>query len=58
MAYWVAGLWLNARALAPILKENPHLYPSNGGERFCMVAFIALGSWLWPLGRLSIEPRK
>lgn len=58
LAYWVMGLWLNARALPLVLAENPHLYPASNGERLFMLCLIALGSWLWPLGRISIEPRK
>ena len=57
-AYWVLGLWLNARVLPGVLAEHPRLYPANTGERISMVVLIALGSWLWPLGRISVTPRK
>lgn len=58
LAYWVMGLWLNARVLPGVLAEHPRLYPANTGERISMVVLIALGSWLWPLGRIEVRPRK
>lgn len=58
MAYWVLGLWLNARGLPDVLAKRQGLYPANEGERVAMVALIMLGSWFWPLGRIEVEPPK